>query len=1028
MKKLHVGRSIQQQSRKYRAKMVKSKKRWLVYGLVFGSLLFSSAMPVTDVHASGWSANTVEQIIERIDHKTNSITMIEGDTVWNIGLAINIKNPMQLLYDNGFKDGDQYTLQVGTVISWDGNRVTVKDPSGKIIGDKIVSDEEKFEPEKTVANQASDIPSKPVQTDKNGYVKQSPSAASSGNKKTSPSSSSRASTTTKNNARTSKSHATTAKKTTKKTTSPSKSANQSPKTTTPSTKKNSSSINHKPSKQKPIHKPSESTNIIETSSSIDSTSTTETSSSTDSTSTTETSSSTDSTSTTETSSSTDSTSITETSSSTDSTSTTETSSSSTDSTSTTETSSSTDSTSTTDTSSATETSEPTIPEEPTDPELPSDLPSLITALEVAQEEVKTKEIALTEAKERLAEILANQPNLTALEQIVAEKQAEVDRLQEKLAETPETMIPDHRQEIAELQKSLTTKEAALVTSNEKLAELKAAIQQAETSYATGAAQVKDAKEQWEQYQEEHPTVSEVPKEITDLENAGKEKMTAAETQKKEAEEQVSTIEKMIASLQTEITTLKEKITALTNAKPIDNPAYAEVVAALADASTQLTTAKQTLNEAQEYAETSIQPAQEALTNAENALQRAREKVAVIEKAIAAEQARLLERAKQTAIANLENLNLRADEKNAFISRINEQTDVEAIAGIVTEAQATSAKNDQIDAENKEKEEAARKLQAEKEQALARLDTLNLKNQQADFITRIQEVTAISQIEPIITEAEELSTQNDKKDEEQAEAARKLQQAKEQAIETIQGLAVTNSEIFITQVNAATTETAIEAIVKAAQAQAVKEAEEQEKLASAKKQAITTIKDLQLKEEQPFIDQVNAAKTEQAINDIIKAAQEQAKAEEKTDAEKQIDAIKSEHMDGLNAYRTVNELNRVGAKEIVQYAADIRAREIADLFEHTRPNGTSFSTAFDEAKTALNNDENYRTIGENIALFTGEADLEAHVVAETLLDLWKNSPPHNANMLNANYTHAAFSVYYDEQEGVWYGVQLFWGDF
>lgn len=138
--------------RKNRVLMKKSKKRWVTYGLIFGGMAVGILFNGQQVQAAEWVANTPEAIVERI--KDQSVTMIEGDTVWNIGLAINIKDPMQLLFDNGFKNGEQYTLPVGTVISWDGDHVIVKDSQGKVIGDKIVQDEEKIETDKPIASQA----------------------------------------------------------------------------------------------------------------------------------------------------------------------------------------------------------------------------------------------------------------------------------------------------------------------------------------------------------------------------------------------------------------------------------------------------------------------------------------------------------------------------------------------------------------------------------------------------------------------------------------------------------------------------------------------------------------------------------------------------------------------------------------------------------------------------------------------------------------------------------------------------------
>lgn len=161
---------------KYRVRYVKSKKGWAVKGVLYSTILFMGglvclALPQTVAATEGtWTANTVEQSKARIKPDDKSITMEKGDTVWNIGLAINTKNPMELLFDNGFKESEQYTIPVGTVIQFDGNRVTVISLDGQIIGDKIVDDSQKFDASKTIAGQKSDKPSVSVKTDGLGNV------------------------------------------------------------------------------------------------------------------------------------------------------------------------------------------------------------------------------------------------------------------------------------------------------------------------------------------------------------------------------------------------------------------------------------------------------------------------------------------------------------------------------------------------------------------------------------------------------------------------------------------------------------------------------------------------------------------------------------------------------------------------------------------------------------------------------------------------------------------------------------------
>lgn len=93
----------------------------------------------------------------------------------------------------------------------------------------------------------------------------------------------------------------------------------------------------------------------------------------------------------------------------------------------------------------------------------------------------------------------------------------------------------------------------------------------------------------------------------------------------------------------------------------------------------------------------------------------------------------------------------------------------------------------------------------------------------------------------------------------------------------------------------------------------------------------------------------------------------------------------------------------------QAAADTRAREIKSSFSHTRPNGSSFSTALTEAGV------NFRASGENIAY--GQKSPEA------VMNGWMNSSGHRANILNKNFTSIGIG-HYQDGAGVDYWTQLF----
>ena len=96
---------------------------------------------------------------------------------------------------------------------------------------------------------------------------------------------------------------------------------------------------------------------------------------------------------------------------------------------------------------------------------------------------------------------------------------------------------------------------------------------------------------------------------------------------------------------------------------------------------------------------------------------------------------------------------------------------------------------------------------------------------------------------------------------------------------------------------------------------------------------------------------------------------------------------------------------------VQAAAQVRAEEIVTSFSHTRPNGSSFSTAIAEQNVS------YRRAGENIAW--GQRSPEEVVTA------WMNSEGHRANIMNSNFTKIGVG-YYRSANGVNYWSQLFVG--
>ncbi|EAE0903894.1 LysM peptidoglycan-binding domain-containing protein, partial [Listeria monocytogenes] len=156
MKKIkQTNRVCGQSELKYRAKMYKSGKQWIVKGLLFTGLLIGGLAVTDTAFAAEWTANSVESIKEKLTENQSSYTFEEGDTFYNISLAINVRWE-KLMELNGFSQGSQYNVPVGTTISFDGSRVTIANQEGKIVNQEQLKPEDKVDPKRTFGNQVYD--------------------------------------------------------------------------------------------------------------------------------------------------------------------------------------------------------------------------------------------------------------------------------------------------------------------------------------------------------------------------------------------------------------------------------------------------------------------------------------------------------------------------------------------------------------------------------------------------------------------------------------------------------------------------------------------------------------------------------------------------------------------------------------------------------------------------------------------------------------------------------------------------------
>lgn len=154
---------------KYKCRMVKSKKNWVIKGMLFSTLLISGMSIQTSVYADNWTANNPESI--QIENGATSYTLKNGDTLWAVSQVTNIKVEILAEINNiNLNSGEQYNLEIGRVIYFDGNHITILNKDGNIVADKVLNDNDKVDSSKPFANQDSDIPKNLVQSDNDGNV------------------------------------------------------------------------------------------------------------------------------------------------------------------------------------------------------------------------------------------------------------------------------------------------------------------------------------------------------------------------------------------------------------------------------------------------------------------------------------------------------------------------------------------------------------------------------------------------------------------------------------------------------------------------------------------------------------------------------------------------------------------------------------------------------------------------------------------------------------------------------------------
>lgn len=114
---------------------------------------------------------------------------------------------------------------------------------------------------------------------------------------------------------------------------------------------------------------------------------------------------------------------------------------------------------------------------------------------------------------------------------------------------------------------------------------------------------------------------------------------------------------------------------------------------------------------------------------------------------------------------------------------------------------------------------------------------------------------------------------------------------------------------------------------------------------------------------------------------------------------------------VNEYRAENNLNPIFVVPYLCDSARVRSRECIQTFSHTRPDSSKFATIIDTNLIP------YSAAYENIAA--------GYSNPEDTMKQWKESPGHNAAMLNPDLTHMGIGVAYEQNSTYqYYWSQLF----
>ena len=125
---------------------------------------------------------------------------------------------------------------------------------------------------------------------------------------------------------------------------------------------------------------------------------------------------------------------------------------------------------------------------------------------------------------------------------------------------------------------------------------------------------------------------------------------------------------------------------------------------------------------------------------------------------------------------------------------------------------------------------------------------------------------------------------------------------------------------------------------------------------------------------------------------------------------ELEELEAEVIRLTNEYRVSLGLDELTQDDQLTYVARIRAQEIVTSWSHVRPDGTYYVDILDAIQYPS------PLVGENLA--------RGQETAAEAIEMWKESPGHNDNLTGQDFNKIGVGVYFFEETGRLYYVQIF----